>query len=122
MVTNTFGKVAWSGNISGAVKVTVELTVVLVFCRLESAPTAPFTEGSSHFFAAEGVGLGVAVVGSGVVVKVQSKLDETSVAPVTVAVMTSDCLGTRTDCGPVTVTATWFAVLLPPPQPTDAHK
>jgi hypothetical protein len=45
------------------VKVAVEATVVLVFRKLERTPTADV-----HATAAEGVGLGTAVVGFGVVV------------------------------------------------------
>src|SRR5215475_11528720 len=94
MVMMTLGSVAWSGKVSGAVNVAVEAVVVLVFWMLERAPTLPATLASSHALGSDAFGLGVAVVGSGVVVKVHLKSEETSVAPVTVAVMTSDCLGT----------------------------
>jgi hypothetical protein len=67
------------------------------------------------------MGLGVAVVGSAVVVKVHVKLEETSVAPLTVAVRTSDCFGTSTPEEPVSPMVTWLAVLLLPPQPTNAQ-
>ena len=88
---------------------------------MESLPTAPLTEGSSQFLAADGVGLGVAVVGSGVVVKVHVKVEETSAEPLTVAVRTSDCFGTSTPEVPVRPMVTWLAVLLLPPQPINAQ-
>src|SRR5437879_4245043 len=109
MVTITLGSLLWSGKTFGAVNVAVEATVVLVFWMLERAPTAgsPLAVlAVSQAKGAEGVGLGTAVVGFGVVVKVQSNVADTSVAPVTVAVIVCDCVGTITENWPVTETAT----------------
>jgi hypothetical protein len=97
--------------------VAVEATVVLVFWTLERTPTAgspPAVFAESQAAEAEGLGVGVAVVGFGVVVKEQSKVADTSVAPVTVATIVCDCVGTITENDPETVTSTWLAALLLP--------
>src|SRR5579883_1858946 len=85
---------------------------------LLSVPTAPFA--LSQVAEAEGFGVGLDVVGFGVVVLSHLKSEETSVAPVTVAVSVCDCVGTITEAVPVRLTTTWFAVLPPPPQPEVA--
>ncbi len=95
-------------------KVAVEATVVLVLAMGVSVPTAPLAV--AHAAEAEGVGFGVVVVGFGVVVKEQSNVADTSVAPVTVAVMVCVWVGTVTENWPVTETTTWLAApLLPHP-------
>jgi hypothetical protein len=52
------------------------------------------------------LGLGTAVVGLGVVVKVQLKVEETFAAPVTIDVKVTDCVTTRVPDAGVTVTTT----------------
>jgi hypothetical protein len=100
---NFFG----SGNILGAVNVVVEATVVLVFTVLERTPVSLV-----HGAAADGLGLGTAVVGLGVVVKVQSKFAETSVEPVIIAVNVTDCVTTSVPDPGLSVTTTWLEAVL----------
>jgi|SRR5579885_1107345 len=104
MVTVTFGNLVWSGKTEGAVNVAVEEVVVLVFWMLLRVPTAPLA--LSQVADAEGLGVGFEVVGFGVVVKSHLKSTETSVAPVTVAVIVCDWVGTITAAVPETVTTT----------------
>src|SRR5207245_8608030 len=47
MVTWTLGKLVWSGNVWGAVKVAVDGAVVLVFCMVERTPRAPLADEQS---------------------------------------------------------------------------
>src|SRR5580693_1355270 len=104
MVITKFGYFVASGNTVGAVKVAVEATVVLLLSMLERTPTAPFAV--VHAAAAEGLGLGTAVVALGVVVNVQAKSAARFVEPVTTAVNVTDCVTTSVPDPGVTVTTT----------------
>jgi hypothetical protein len=68
-----------------------------------------------HAAGVEALGFGSAVVALGVVVKLQSNVEDTSVAPVTIAVNVTDCVTTSVLPAGLTWTTTWLA-LLPPPQ------
>src|SRR5580704_4189770 len=81
IVISRLGNFVGSGNTLGAVNVVVESTVVLVFTVLERTPVS-----AVHSAGVDGFGLGTAVVGFGVVVNLQSKFADTSVAPVIIAV------------------------------------
>ena len=67
-----------------------------------------------HAAGVESLGFGSAVVALGVVVKLQSNVEDTSVAPVTIAVSVTDCVTVSVPPAGLTVTTTWLA-LLPPP-------
>src|SRR4029077_17775200 len=109
MVTMTLGGLTGSGKTLGAVKVAVDGWVVPVAAMGVSVPTAGSPEGVlavAQSAEVEGFGFGVAVVGSGVVVKEQAKVEVTSVAPETLALMVWVCVGTMTENWPLTVTTT----------------
>ena len=67
-------------------------------------PTAPFAVVQAA--GAEALGFGSAVVALGVVVKLQSNVEDTSVAPVTTAVRVTDCVTTSVPPAGLTVTST----------------
>src|SRR6266850_1003252 len=71
-------------------------------------PTAPFAV--VHAAGVEALGVGSAVVALGVVVKLQSNVEDTSVAPVTTAVRVTDCVTTSVPPAGLTVTTTWLAL------------
>jgi hypothetical protein len=104
MVISKLGNFVGSGNTFGAVNVVVESTVVLVFTVLERTPVSVV-----HAVAADGLGFGTAVVGFGVVVYVQAKVADTSVAPVIIAVKVTDCVTTSVPDPGLSVTTTWLA-------------
>src|SRR6266436_3571494 len=62
-----------------------------------------------HAAGVEALGFGSAVVASGVVVKLQSNVEDTSVAPVTIAVRVTSCLTTSVPPAGLTWTTTWLA-------------
>jgi hypothetical protein len=106
-VITRLGNFVGSGNIFGAVNVVVELTVVLVFTVLERTPVSVV-----HSAGVDAFGFGTAVVGTGVVVNLQSKFADTSVAPVMIAVNVIDWVTTSVPDPGLNVTTTWLAAVL----------
>src|SRR5882724_8547711 len=104
IITCRLGYLVGSGNVAGAVYVAVESAVVLVFWMSPSVPTAPFA--LVHAAGVEALGFGSAVVALGVVVKLQSNVEDTSVAPVTIAVRMTPCVTDSVPPGGLTWTAT----------------